>query len=347
MFNFFKKKPIPIPETPLTNISRTKIIEGKSIPAFIHNMDYFYVDLDIYEDGIVSCWETTDLNLFKQKLKKGWVKTFIPDGKSISIHGLGSWEISNGNWIFDKDSFYEYVREIIKEMNPQMQNLYKVIEKKINGVTIMENSQGNIYRENKRFEHDIFPEKINGDSFHLFYKENDEYFVVRLAVFADEKLEINNLQQKLELDLKGVKKLVEDGLLITEIPQKSQVNILGLGDFIAMETNFVVSIENKLFEIQDMIETLNSRPTSIEVCRNLYEEYLQTPTLELKEKLKTAYENVPKHQRMYVGDMDTKDIAVRMIIYGEEELENWSHRIASKALGIELPTINVPKPKDE
>lgn len=39
-----------------------------------------------------------------------------------------------------------------------------------------------------------------------------------------------------------------------------------------------------------------------------------------------AYEAVPKHNRRYVGDMDTEDFDVRMIIYGEQELESRSHR---------------------
>ena len=50
---------------------------------------------------------------------------------------------------------------------------------------------------------------------------------------------------------------------------------------------------------------------------------------------------------MYVGDMDVKDTAVRMIIYGEQEIENWSHYQVAKERGEELPTINIPNPKKE
>lgn len=50
---------------------------------------------------------------------------------------------------------------------------------------------------------------------------------------------------------------------------------------------------------------------------------------------------------MYVGDMDTKDIEVRMIIYGDQEIENWSHYKLAKERGEALPTIIVPKPNDE
>ena len=81
-------------------------------------------------------------------------------------------------------------------------------------------------------------------------------------------------------------------------------------------------------------------------CRRIFDEYLRNPTKKLREDLKTAYEAVPDHQKMFVGDMDTKDIQVRMIIYGEQEIENWSHYQVSKTMGMELPSINIPKPKD-
>ena len=52
-------------------------------------------------------------------------------------------------------------------------------------------------------------------------------------------------------------------------------------------------------------------------CREAYREYLDHPTVANRERLKRVYEEVPEHHRMYVGDMDTKDIPVRTIIYGE------------------------------
>jgi hypothetical protein len=64
-------------------------------------------------------------------------------------------------------------------------------------------------------------------------------------------------------------------------------------------------------------------------------------------QLRTAYEAVPEQQRRYVGDMDTKDIPVRMVIYGDDEIEGWSHRIVARAQGVTpLPSVNVPKPKE-
>ena len=92
---------------------------------------------------------------------------------------------------------------------------------------------------------------------------------------------------------------------------------------------------------------LNGQPSSIDICREAHQNYISNPTIENRKKLKISYENVPDHQKMYVGDMDMKDIEVRMIIYGENEIENWSHYQVAKSLGKPLPTIEITKPNDE
>jgi hypothetical protein len=63
--------------------------------------------------------------------------------------------------------------------------------------------------------------------------------------------------------------------------------------------------------------------------------------------LRRSYEAVPEHLRMYCGDMDTKDIPIRMILYGKDEIKNWSHYAVSKAEGMELPTIEIPESPSE
>jgi hypothetical protein len=49
----------------------------------------------------------------------------------------------------------------------------------------------------------------------------------------------------------------------------------------------------------------------------------------------------------YVGGMEAKDSAVRMILHGEQVIEGWSQWIVARAHGEPLPTITVPKPKKE
>jgi hypothetical protein len=101
-----------------------------------------------------------------------------------------------------------------------------------------------------------------------------------------------------------------------------------------------------LAEVHDMIEALNGRPDSLKRCRKTFDEYLAAPTESSRRALQEAYEQVPDHNRSYLGDMDVRDIPIRMVIYGDQELESWSHRQVARHMNLEeLPIITVPKPK--
>ena len=89
----------------------------------------------------------------------------------------------------------------------------------------------------------------------------------------------------------------------------------------------------------DEIEELNDRPSSLETCYHAYKQFQDNPTEQTREALRLAYEAVPRHKRHYVlHDMDLKDIPIRMILDGEQEIENWSHRIEAD-LAAEDPDI--------
>ncbi|MBO2009049.1 hypothetical protein [Hymenobacter negativus] len=345
-FNLFKRKASNMIK-PSTRVFRVQTIEGVAIPAIIHNGSYFLVDIDVYENGRVSCWNFEDFEYFKKDVNKGWVSLSIPDGESISIHGLGSWEIQHGDWLFNKNSFIEYVQEIIRELNPKLENIYHYSQKVINGTRIGESGNGTVYKELKRYPNDPFPEKVNGDSINLFQKKDNSYYLIRVSAFADSSILISRVEAPYYLGLADFEELIERGEIVSEIPTNSAVYIHGLGSFIATEASFSIAIENKLLEIKDFIRELNGQPSAINMCRQDYENYLANPTIANVQRLKTSYEHVPDHLRMYVGDMDTKDVAVRMIIYGGQEIENWSHYQVAKSLGEELPTIAVPKPNNE
>jgi hypothetical protein len=75
--------------------------------------------------------------------------------------------------------------------------------------------------------------------------------------------------------------------------------------------------------------------------------HLKNQTKDTLSVLRRSYEAVPEHLRMYCGDMDTKDIPIRMILYGKDEIKNWSHYAVSKAEGMELPTIEIPESPSE
>lgn len=335
-----------MPVNPTTKVYRAQVIEGVSIPAIIHNSSYFFVDIDVYEDGRVSCWNFEDFEHFKQDVKRGWVACSIPDHRDISIHGLGSWTISHGRWEFNEDSFIEYVFSLIKKLNPRLENIYTYRQKVINGVKISDSANGSIYMEHKKTPNDIFPDKIDGKGVNLFYKLKEEYYLIKVVVFADQTIHLTRLPTTEEITFIEFEALINKGIIVSDVPVGAAVNIYGLGYFTIQEAQYTEDIKEKLLEVKDIINELKGAPSSIDICQQAYQEYINQPTAANKERLKISYEQVPDHQKMYIGDMDTKDVAVRMIIYGEQEIENWSHYQAAKAMGLKLPTISIPTPKE-
>jgi hypothetical protein len=343
--NFFKHTKSKVIK-PSTKVYRKQVIEGFAIPAIIHNMNYFFVDLDVYENGRVHCWNFEDFDHFVKDVKRGWVTTSIPDGEAISIHGLGTWTIAEGEWLFSNETFITYVQSLIKDLNPHLDNIYKYSEKKVNGIIIGENGNGTIYKDLKKTPNDPFPDKIKGDSVNMFYKSNHEFYLVKVNAFADESIQLSRLETPVELSFLKFEQLVAEEVISTDVPVGASVQIYGLGKFSIQSVDGYAKIDEKVLEVKDLIRELKGEPSTIEICRQLHKDYLENPTIKNRERLKEAYENVPEHQRIYVGDMDTKDIEVRIIIYGDQEIENWSHYRLAKQLGEELPYIRVPKPRD-
>jgi hypothetical protein len=81
----------------LASICRTKEIRGHEFPGIIHNASYFLTELQVFADGLINCWQMVDLPMFKEKLRRGWVVTSIPDGSELSIHGIGSVTVTSAD----------------------------------------------------------------------------------------------------------------------------------------------------------------------------------------------------------------------------------------------------------
>jgi len=336
-----------------SSLQRTMKIEGKMIPAFICNGgSYFYTNLEIYSDGIIDAWGAVDLDFFKRKLNSNWVATAVPNGKKISIHHLGSLIIKNGKWQFDKKSFYDYILEIIKEMNPKFENLYN-----FHGTDTIKRGQANYAKISTpqgkpikpKDEKYPFSHKVTGNCFSAFLKKSDGvYYLCNVSVFTDESIRIDRIPESINTDLEGLKELAKDSKIITELEKDQKVLIYGIGEFEVDDVLYSNKIESLVSEIDDIISELSFKPTTSEICKKAYDKYIETPTIKLRDKLKLTYEKVPEHLRTYVlGDMDVKDIPIRMIIYGDEEIKNWSHYLISEEEGYEFPQLNVPKPIDE
>lgn len=302
-------------------IQRTMVIEGLVTPAIIHNGSYFFINLPVYQDGLVDCWEMVDLELFQKKLDAGWVVASIPDGESISVHGLGNWKISEGHWELDAKGLYQRVVSLLKELNPELRNLYNChgqTSRKVGkvSVSIFGMPKKTPIRQEK--PDSIFSKKILGEGLSIFVKREDAYYLADLRVFADQKVEIGRLSEPMLMTLEELARALKEGRLLTNPPIGAKVVIDQFGTFLIAQEHWSAQPNDMLLEAQDLIEKLNGRPDSIEKCRRLWRAYEQNPSNEARDALRFAYESIPEHNRMYVGDMDSKDGPVRAIIYGEE-----------------------------
>lgn len=46
----------------MSKVYREQCIEGVTIPSIIHNSQYFWHNMAVYEDGTVSVWDKVDLD---------------------------------------------------------------------------------------------------------------------------------------------------------------------------------------------------------------------------------------------------------------------------------------------
>lgn len=344
---FFQKilKPFEKPQlVDLTKITRTDILEGFSIPGIILNMQYHFTDLQIYSDGLISCWEMVDLAMFKHKLSNGWVVTSIPDGQKISIFNLGSWVIDKGEWTYDEESYYKHVKTLIKKLNPALENLHNYNyknSKMIGKVSVAKHLSLNpkpYYYDNPN---SFLSKRNEGEKFHIFYRNDDsKTYLAQLSIYQTERIEITNLPTKKIFQFDDLKILINNNQLTTELNIGEEVIILGLGSFI-IKSGEGISINSKYNEFLDKYQELNGKENSISKCSKIFEEYKLHPTFKLKQELKEAYEKVPEHQRMFVGNMDTKDYEVRQVIYGNIVKKEWQDYY-----GNEYPYDDMPEPHE-
>lgn len=263
---------------------------------------------------------------------------------------MGNWQIDKGEWYYNKETFYNYIDSLVTKLNPKRENLFDCKGRTTNligTVQVSRFSSPNPLSFYISKQHEVFPERTNGKRFTIFFRDEDEkLYLTDISIFKNGHVEIAQLPSKREFQFSDLKKLIDSSRLISNVPVGERVTIHGLGSFNIISGQGI-DIKNKYDELVDFYNSLQGEEKRLDKCRRIFDEYLRNPTKKLREDLKTAYEEVPDHQKIFVGDMDTKDIQVRMIIYGEQEIEHWSNYIISKEKGYELPKIHVPKPIDE
>ena len=93
-------------------------VRGVVLPAFIFNLDHHLENLAVYADGLVDAWDLLDRPLFEAKVRAGVVTTAVPDGGTLSVHGLGRWVVQDGRWEHTDDALLARVDAAVRELNP-------------------------------------------------------------------------------------------------------------------------------------------------------------------------------------------------------------------------------------
>lgn len=308
-----------------TLVYRTQTIHGVKTPGIIQNGGYHYTNFDIYEDGRVNDWNFEDFEHFIDDVKQKWVVTNIPDGEEISCFHLGAWKISDGQWYFTPDTYIEYIKSLVLELNPTWSNIYTFQERKVDGVTVGESGSGTLYKVDTVNVDKYFPKKVLGDcdNHSVFYIIDGVYYLTRLMLFKDKTIVIHGAREEKVLDFDGLKHLIEEGIVCSTPPLGARVIVEYLGEFTIVEESYSNDIKEIFAELEDDYRKMIGEKTFHQICLDALEAYKSNPSDDLKEELKVAYERVPEHLRMYLGDMDTKDGEIIDIIYGPDYWGQW------------------------
>lgn len=288
-------------------------VEGISTWGIIHNIQYFLVNIPIFEDGSADCWELHDLNGIKEKIKSGWLVTQVPEGKQLDIFGLGLINIQNADFVFDNESYYKYLYETVKKMNSKMEGLY-VKTKDI---------QDNLKRRKVCYTAHEYPIKqepwleYEGLTTSVFQKLTmDSYRVINVACYKDHTFMLSS-NEGTYLSYDQLSDLFEKGELTAEINKPAW---FVLGDMGKIYGSLIYQVENKnkMAELLELEKKACKEETLHDRCRKLYFEYLVYPNESNRQALKEVYEQLPEHERQYLGDMDSKDSDYYRIIYHPE-----------------------------
>ncbi|MBA4533181.1 DUF7638 domain-containing protein [Brevibacillus halotolerans] len=306
----------------MQKIRRTKTIEGTKIPGFICNGgSYFFIYVDVYEDGMVNCWELVDLDGLVEKLNKNWLVPSVPQGEAISIFGLGSYEIADAQWNFDQGQYMNLIRDTVTQLNPSLRNIYRISEEEKelwNARRVLHSPTP----EDFRVTHEIGYDTVAGQGFTAFMKHEGKNYLVRIVVYKDDAVVCYNSFFTFEYSIESVKELWDNKVLFTSFEEPTAIVLDHLGEVTFSVAQYASEINDKYDELQDMLKKLKGETASLELCRQVYYEYLEDPSEFNRARLQEKYELVPEHERMFLGDMDSKDSDyVRIIYYPDEKRE--------------------------
>lgn len=297
-------------------IYRYQRVEGKYFPGIINNVNYFFTTVALYEDGVINCWEKVEFHNIKNVIEKGWLCCEVPNGKNISIFQVGDYTIKSAKWKYNKETYYKTIIDNLKELNPKIESINKITreiseEDYKKEMLVTSNPFKLEYKKN-------FYQWFDGDNTFIFYNLGEQLYLTTLTAYEDKTFEIGLLEEKY-FSLEEIKEMFEKNILTTEV--KDRFFIKDFAEIEIEKINYFVEKSQKFKEIKDILRNVCGEKTTLELCREAYFNYLEDPCDYTKNELKKAYESVPEHERIYLGDMNSKDWDYQRILYSDEKRE--------------------------
>lgn len=301
----------------MAKVYRRQLIEGITIPSIIHNMNYFWHNMAVYEDGTVSVWDKVDLEDVPKKISSTWLSFSVPEGKSLSVHGLCNLDILYAKWNFDNESYYNYIIETVKKINPEMANIYRTTQRereKWEKYHVAFTADSTPCKLDGGFGYDL----SDGDETNILLHNGGKLLLTELYAYEDGSFSVDGLDGDFKIE--DIEKMFADKTICTK-PKKGETVTLGVLGEIKTEADYAVSPKEKLGEIKNNSLRIQDKPDAHKLCINAYHRYLVEPTEYNRNKLREAYEAVPEHERMFLGDMDSKDHDFQRILYTDKKRE--------------------------
>ena len=242
-----------------TKIVRTRIINGITFPSFIKKgNEYFFSDVEIFEDGIFYCNDFVDLGLLKDRVEEQWLNYQVPQGEKFYVNNLGTLTVMDPAWVHtDNKAFVSTLKKYLKELNPLLKNVYDFFgenTQEINGVKVPL-FQKNSYTVYEQEVSQISRKKVRGNSTQVFYTEGKTTYLAELSVFEDGTMKVSRVPETLTGNITGLESMFNGGGLTTNISINTRVTIYGLGEF-TVTNAALISNEEKMQEINQLYQSI-------------------------------------------------------------------------------------------
>lgn len=301
-------------------VYRQQRIEGVTIPAIIHNRDYFWDNMAVYEDGTISCWERTDLGDVPRQISRGWLTPTVPEGKWLSVFQCCVMKIRTAKWNFDNASYYKFIKDTVRSINPEMANIFKMTDREKSfwkERRICLSADPVFCKTNPNaFGYSL----LEGNDAHLFLRRDGKIQLTDIYSYEDGTFLVDALGEKY-FTLSDIEKMFAEKTLCVAPEAGETVSLGALGEVECENVCAEIDNDGKLSEIRNKSLDAQGKPDAHKLCMDAYVAYLIEPSDYCKEKLREAYEAVPEHERCYLGDMDTRDSDFIRILYTDEKRE--------------------------